>query len=363
MKGVKALVARLRARLAAVFAGARQRMPWLDHVVRAWGRYKGNSGDYLAGAITFFSFLALFPLILLGVSIASFVLNAHPDALNTLLNNVEKNAPGGLGDTIKSAINTAIKARTGVGIVGLVGTLFTGLGWVANLRLATSLVWGTGKLKRPFLKAKIADSIVLVGLGVGLLVSVALTAGGTAASQVLLKHSGLDSVPGSGFLAPLIGIVLALLADMVIFGFLLLRLPRATVPRGLGLRGALLAAVGFEILKVIGTFYLAKIGRSPAASALGSVLGVLVFLNLVFRYLMFCVAWIATGLDAYDSKPDLVAPPTPPATERTARAPSPAAVAGTLLGAGAAVGVGTVGAARWWWRRSRRRSKSVAAER
>ncbi len=357
-------LANLRASSVRWWQRARQ-IGWIDHAARAWAQYKANSGDYLAGGITYFSFLALFPVILLGVSVAGFVLHSHPAALHTLLANVESKAPGGLGSTIKTAIDTAINSRNAVGIVGLVGTLFTGLGWVANLRLGTELVWGAGTSQRTFLKAKAADSVVLVGLGLGLLLSVALTAVGTALSDVVLRDTGLDSVPGSGLLAAAAGIVLALLADMLIFTFLLLRLPKVTVPTRLGLRGALLASVGFEILKIVGTIYVARITKSPTVGAFGTILGVLVFLNLVFRFLLYCVAWIATGLDRTEQAPAAVEPSGTAALPHVAaggeKAPSPVTVAGALLGAGAALGAGGVSAARWWRARNRRASAAAAA--
>jgi membrane protein len=153
----------------------------------------------------------------------------------------------------------------------------------------------------------------------------------------------------------------------VIFGFLLIRLPQASVPPGLAFRGALLAAIGFEILKIIGAYYLAIVGRSPAASAFGSILGVLIFFNLVFRFLLFCMAWIATAMESGEApKPAVPEPPAPPPpTERVEPTPAPAGpsptvVAGTLVGAGAAVGVGSVTAASLW-RRARRRSKAARA--
>jgi membrane protein len=363
---VKALVARLKAALTRWWVGLRQSWRWLDHVVRAWERYRKNAGNYLAGGIAYFSFLALFPIVLLGVSIAGFVLHARPDTLQNLYDTIEKNAPGGLGNTIQTAIQTAIRFRTSVGLIGLVGTLFAGLGWVANLRLASSLVWGTGWVKRPFLKAKIADGIILVGMGIALLISLALTAGGTALSSFILDHTALGSVPGSQFLTPIVGIVVAIAADIVIFGFLLIRLPRASVPPGLAFRGALLAAIGFEILKIIGAYYLSIVGRSPAASAFGSVLGVLIFFNLVFRFLLFCMAWIATAMESVEApKPAALRPAVPPPAEPVEptpapTGPSPTVVAGTLVGAGAAVGVGSVTAASLW-RRARRRSKAARA--
>jgi membrane protein len=365
---VKDVVARLKAALTRWWLGLRKSWRWLDHAVRAWGRYRKNAGNYLAGGIAYFSFLALFPIVLLGVSIAGFVLHARPETLQNLYDTIERNAPGGLGDTIKTAVQTAINFRTSVGLIGLAGTLFVGLGWVANLRLASSLVWGTGWVKRPFLKAKIADGIILIGLGIGLLVSLALTAAGTELASFILTHTGLGSVPGSHFLTPVVGIVVAIAADIVIFGFLLIRLPQATVPPGIAFRGALLAAIGFEILKIIGTYYLAIVGRSPAASAFGSILGVLIFFNLVFRFLLFCVAWIATAMESGEApKPAVLEPPpAPPAPTEPVQptpapaGPSPTVVAGTLVGAGAAVGVGSVTAASLW-RRARRRSKVARA--
>ena len=364
---MKDLVARFKAALTRRLLGLRQSWPWFDHALRAWERYRKNAGNYLAGGIAFFSFLALFPIVLLGVSVAGFVLHARPETLQNLYETIERNAPGGLGNIIETAIQTAINARATLGLVGLVGTLLTGLGWVSNLRLASSLVWGTGWVKRPFLKAKIADGIVLVGLGIALLVSLALTAAGTKLSSFVLTHTGLKSLPGSQFFTPVVGIVVAIAADIVIFGFLLIRLPHATVPAGLAFRGALLAAIGFEILKIIGTYYLAIVGRSPAASAFGSILGVLIFFNLVFRFLLFCVAWIATAMEPAEApKPAVLEAPAPPATTELAEptpapgGPSPTVVAGTLVGAGAAVGVGSVTAASLW-RRAHRRSKAARA--
>jgi membrane protein len=363
---VKDLVARLKAAFTRWWLGLRRSWRWLDHVVRAWERYRKNAGNYLAGGIAYFSFLALFPIVLLGVSIAGFVLHARPDTLQNLYDTIARNAPGGLGKTIKTAIQTAINFRTSVGLIGLLGTLFAGLGWVANLRLASSLVWGAGWVKRPFLKAKIADGIILIGLGIGLLISLTLTAGGTKLSSFIPTHTVLGSVPGSQFLTPVIGIVVAVAADIVIFGFLLIRLPHAKVPPGLAFRGALLAAIGFEILKIIGTYYLAIIGRSPAFSAFGSVLGVLIFFNLVFRFLLFCMAWIATAMESGAApKPAVLERPVPPPHEPVEPTPAPAGpsptvVAGTLVGAGAVVGVGSVTAASLW-RRARRRSKAARA--
>ncbi|MEP6852259.1 MAG: YhjD/YihY/BrkB family envelope integrity protein [bacterium] len=272
-----------------------RRRPWLAHLVRAWQQSSRTNASLLAGALTFFSFLALFPLILLAVSITGYVLSSHPDLQRQLLDNVAKQAPGEFGKTLSDAIHTAINARAAVGLIGVGGVFFTGLGWVNNLRAATEQVWGHLPLQRSFLTAKVSDALVLLGLGVGLIVSVAITAVGTALTGTVLRALSAEGLPAITWVTKVVGIALAVVADMVIFGFLLIRLPKAEVPRYVALRGALLAALGFEVLKIFGTYYITRVSTSPTAGIFGSVLGILVWLNLVFRFLLYCTAWTATA--------------------------------------------------------------------
>jgi membrane protein len=277
------------------WANLRRNQPWLDHAVRAYQQLGNTNGSLLAGALTFVSFLALIPLILLGVSVAAFVLRSHPDTLNNLLKNIQKQAPGGLGDTLQKAVKTAIDKRAGLGVIGLVGVLLTGLGWVANLRTATEQVWQHPPLKRSFVQAKIADLIVLAVLGAGLILSVALTAAGSAVTGEVTKVVSFGGSTATLVVTRVLSIGVAVLADMAILGFLLFRLPRASVPRGTALRAAILAAVGFEILKLIGTYYIKSTSKNPAVATFGPIIGVLLFLNLAFRFLLYCTAWTATG--------------------------------------------------------------------
>jgi membrane protein len=273
----------------------RANRPWLDHAVRAYQQLGNTNGTLLAGALTFISFLAIIPLLVLGVSIAAAVLRSHPQTLQDLIDKIQKQAPGALGDTLQKALNSAVKNSNSLGVVGVVSVALTGLGWVANLRTATEQVWEHPPLKRNFIKAKIADLFVLAGLGLGLLLSVALTVVGSALTGPIIDLLSFSGSAVVTVLARVIGIGVALVADMLVLGFLLIRLPRAEVPRGTALRAAVLAAVGLEILKLIGAYYIKSVSQSPTGVAFGALVGVLVFLNLVFRFLLYCTAWTATG--------------------------------------------------------------------
>jgi len=299
-------LARTKSAVSARWTALKARWTWLRHVVAAWGRMQDNNGNQYAAAITYFSFLALFPLLLLAVSVLGFALHSDPSAEHGFFNHVTDNVPGALGETLKTSIQAAIDSRASLGIVGLIGVLVTGLGWVANLREAIDAVWGRVRPKINYFKAKLADLVVLGGLGVGAVISIGLTVVGTSLTDQLLQATGLDGLPGATALLKLLGIALAIVGDMLIFWWVMVRLPKIELPRRLAVKGALLAAVGFEVLKIVGTYTIAHTANSPTAGPFAGVIAVLIWIQLVARWLLFSCAWTATVAE------DLAAPESSP---------------------------------------------------
>jgi membrane protein len=359
---------RAKTAVSARWAKLIERRPGLRHVIDAWKLLQRNNGNQYAAAITYFSFLPLFPLILLAVSVTGFVLHAHPAAQQSLFDHITANVPGGLGSTLKTSINTAIKARTSVGIVGLAGVLLTGLGWIGNLRAAIDAVWGRRPPQRNFFLAKLMNLLVLAGLGLGILLSLGLTVVGTSLTDQLLTAVNLDHVAGVHYFVKILGLALAVVGDVLIFWWLLVRLPDVPVPRKVGLQGALLAAVGFEVLKIVGTVTIAKTSHSPTAGPFAGLLAVLIWIELVARFMLFCAAWTATcrgcalgpSIDATAAEPapiELSPPVAAPLEPLAEVVPRPAA--GALIGAGVAGAL--AGAAALAWANSRRRDDQGAA--
>jgi membrane protein len=314
---------------------------WIRQFAAAWERLRVTNGNLYAAAITYFSFLALFPLLLLAVSILGFVLHGHPDTLQSLFNKITANVPGQVGTTLKDSIKTAIDARTSVGIVGIVGVALTGLGWIGNLRSSIDAIWKIAPRKQNPIKQRLYNLGVLAALGAALLVSLGITAAWAAFSHEILSSLGLGNVPGMGTLLGVIGIAVALAADAVMFFFVLTRLPEAEVHVRVGIRGASLAAVGFEILKIVGTYTVAASAQSATAGPFAGLLAVLVWIQLVTRWLLFCVAWTAELTNpltfAEGSLPVVREQDEPTAGVESAPL-SPAAVGAALVGAGAVAG-------------------------
>ncbi|MGI8677548.1 MAG: YhjD/YihY/BrkB family envelope integrity protein [Jatrophihabitans sp.] len=330
----------LKAKAAARWQAAKDRWLWLRHVLDAWALLTRNHGNQYAGAITYFSFLALFPLLLLAVSVTGFVLHSHPGTEQDLFAHITQKVPGQFGTTLKSSLHTAIDKRTGVGVVGLAGVLLTGLGWIANLREAIDGVWGIPPKARGFIGSRVNNLLVLAGLGLGIAVSLGLTVVGTSLTDQILKAVGLDALPGSAILLKVLGIAIAVGGDMIIFWWLLVKLPDVEVDRRIALKGTLLASVGFEILKIVGTYTIAHTTRSPTAGPFAGVIAVLVWIQLVSRGMLFSCAWIATVNSANRQANSIPTMPIAAADEapEPMRGVRPATVGATLVGAGAIAG-------------------------
>jgi membrane protein len=263
------------------------------HVVAAWELLKRNNGHLYAGAITYFSFLALFPLMLLAVSVIGFVLHADPELQRSVYLHISAKLPGRAGSIVHDAVQTAIDDRSSVGLIGFVGVLVIGARWVANLRSAIDAVWGRPPRKAGFLSGQLSDLLVLVGLGLGSAISLTLTVVGTSLTRQILPLLSLDGGAATA-LVKVLGILLAGVGDVVIFWWLFVRLPAVEVPQRIAVRGAVLAAVGLEVLKIVGSYTIAHTARSPTYGPFAGVVAVLIWIQLVARYLLFACAWTAT---------------------------------------------------------------------
>jgi membrane protein len=319
-------VSRLQERVTAAVGRQRERRDWLDHLLRAGSRYRAVNGDHLAAAITYFSFLSLFPLVLLAMSVAGFVLDARPDLLVKLEQAITDAIPGDFGSTLVNSVRAAVEHRGTAGAIGLLLLAYTGMAWMGNLRKATMIIWETDRRKQPNLAVvKARDLLALVGVGVVGLTSLALTTVATAATGWFLRITGLDGMTGVGVLSTVLGLLAAAVGDTLVFGWLFARLPGVGVPFHSVLKGALFAAVGFGVLKVVGTYYAQRVAQSPTVGLFGTAIGVLVWLNLASRFLLYTAAWTATDRDIAERVlPPLLglsAEPDPQAPAEQQRAP------------------------------------------
>ncbi len=274
------------------WAALRKSRPFVDHAARGYSRYSADGGDRLAAAVTYFGFLSFFPIVALAFSIAGFVVDAYPSAQADLIKQINSFLPG-LADKLDVA--SIGRAKVGTGLAGLAGLLLAGLGWVDALRDAIRTMWHHNIEAGNVVVKKLRDIAVLIGIGLTLVVSIAVTGVASAATTWLLDQLGISASLGARVFVRVLGIALAVLADMGLFLFLFTRLPRLSTPWRRVLKGTLLGAVGFEILKVVGSLLVARTTKNPVYGAFAVIVGLLIWINLVSRFTLFVAAWTVTA--------------------------------------------------------------------
>ena len=258
----------------------RGRYPWLDHAVRAQQRYDRSQGDFYAAGITYFTIFAMFPVLMVGFAVVGFVLASRPDQLAEIDSRVKAAVPGEFGEQIIGLMDAAIASRTSVGVIGLATALYVGLLWMQRLRAALSQMWGQQFPPPGFLNTKMSDVLALVAAFLASLLTIGF--GVLATSALRLAGS-----------VRLGSMVVSILVAWLLFTVMIARLPHDTVPLRRCAGAGLLAAVGFEGFKQVGSIYLQTVLHGPAGAVFGPVLGLMVFAYMTARLVLFATAWAA----------------------------------------------------------------------
>jgi YihY family inner membrane protein len=281
-----------------------QRHAWLAVPVAVWKKFGDDQAGNLAALIAYSGLVAIFPLLLVLVTVLDIVLKDHPGLKQTVLNAVDQYPAIGLLDQNIGRLNQAGIAL----VVGLVGTFIGTLGIANSLQNALNSVWEIPFAHRPGFPWSWLRSITLiVVVGTGFIATTILSGLAAGAGRVL---------PGAG------SSVLALAVSLVLnFGLFWLAFRLATAKditwRQLWL-GAAISAVVWQILQAFGGYFLSHqiAHASPLYGTFAVVLGLIAWLYLQAQLTLYAVE--INVVLAYRLWPRSLAPP--PYTEQDRRA-------------------------------------------
>ena len=275
--------------------------PAVAHIIRATDRFNDRMGSQFGAAITYFSFLSLIPILMVSFAAVGFVLASNPDLLAELINKIVNTiSDPTLATTLKNTVNTAIQQRTTVGLTGLAIALYSGISWMGNLREAIRAqsrdVWERNPQdQEKFYYRYARDFISLTGLVIALIITLSLTSIAGAAQSAIVDALGLGGIDWLRPVMTLIALSISIAANYLLFLWIFWILPRHKPKKKALLRGTLVAAIGFEIIKFVMTMMLPRLASSPSGAAFGSVIGLMAFFYFFARLTLFCAAWIATA--------------------------------------------------------------------
>jgi membrane protein len=296
----------VKGRVTAAVDRLRAKYAWLDHTVRMFAHYSAVNGNGQAGAVTYFGFLSFFPILALGFFVIGLVAQLYPDIRDQMVAEINNLLPGVVGNGDGQIRIETIEDYAGtVGLVGLALVLYAGLGWLSAMRQALEVMFVVPRREHPnLLMGKLRDLGTLALIGVTLMVSVSLSGAVTGFSDLILGWVGIDaSSPVPTVLLNLVGHVLAIIASTVLLLTMFkLLLVETHVPRRALVRGAVLGAVGFEILKLGANLLLAQTRGNPAFQAFGVALILLIWINYFSRLVMYSAAWAYTATVALDRR-------------------------------------------------------------
>ncbi|MEV7883255.1 YihY/virulence factor BrkB family protein [Streptomyces sp. NPDC002817] len=259
------------------------------HAWRSYERLDRVKWTRLAAAMTFISFIALFPLLTVAAAVAAATLSKSQQ--EELQDKLADQVPG-ISDQLN--IESLVANAGTIGLIAGAILLFTGIGWVGNMRECLRAVWELPDEEGNPLLRKAKDTGVLFGLGGALLVTIAASTVGSAMVGWISDELGIDREGWGAVLLRTAALLIAVLADFLLLLYVLTLLPGVQPTRRRLLVAALIGAVGFELLKLLLSGYMQGVASKSMYGAFGVPIALLLWINFTSKLVLFCAAWTAT---------------------------------------------------------------------
>jgi len=247
-----------------------RRHRWLSFPLAVVYKFADDQGPYLTALITYYGFLSLFPLLLLLVTILGFVLQDDPQLQAKLINSTLAELP-----IIGSQLRENVQSLKGSGLglaIGILVAIYGSLGAAGATQNAFNRAWAVPRNERPNpIALRVRSLLLLLVLGAGVLVTTTvsgLTTGGGAFGATVDAW---------------LGIPLATLANVGLFMLAFRVLTAREVPTRHLITGAVVAGVGWQLVQILGTYFVTHVlrGAPEAYGVFGLVLGLVAWIYLL----------------------------------------------------------------------------------
>jgi membrane protein len=253
---------------------------------RTLREFKADNLTDLAAALTYYGVLAIFPMIIVLVSVLGLI--GH-SATQPLIHNLSKVAPGPAKQIFTSAIHNVQSGKGTAGVLfiaGLLGSLWSASGYIAAFMRASNVVWDVEE-GRPIWKT------IPIRLGVTLVTVILLTVSALAVVLTGSVATQVAGVLGLGHTAvtvfdiakwPIMLLLVSLILAILYYAGPSVRQPsiRWVSP------GSILAVVVWIVASAAFAFYVANFGSyNKTYGALASVVIFLVWLWITNVVILF----------------------------------------------------------------------------
>lgn len=236
-------------------------------------KYFDDHGPYLAAILTYYSFVAIFPLLLISSSILGFVLQGDAGLRDRLLRSALSQFPI-VGDQLGRP--EGLTGSTSAIVVGAVVATYGALGLGQAAQHAANVAWAVPRNSRTnALVQRLRSVVILSFAGIGVLA--------LAVTSALLANPDAVGLDGTvlGLASQIAGAVLTLLIFVGLYRLMGVQ----TIPARAILPGAFAAWIGWQSLQIGANTYVSRIVTKAETSEMNQtfalVLGLVAFLFLV----------------------------------------------------------------------------------
>ena len=259
--------------------GFQRRRPAAGFPLAVIYKYFDDQGPYLAALMAYYGFLSLFPLLLLLTTALGILLRDNVELQQQVLQSAARQIPV-LGDDLVSSPRSLPGGKALV--IGVLGALYGGIGVAQAAQNAMNVLWSVPRNSRPNpIKGRLRSLVAVLVLGLGFVLTTVL--------------SGLFSGGGAfgaelGHAARAVAITVAVLGNAWLFVLAFRYLPAHRIPVRHVVPGALAAAVTWQALQAVGTYYVGHSLKhaSQVYGLFGLVLGLLGWLYLAALLTVLC---------------------------------------------------------------------------
>jgi YihY family inner membrane protein len=211
-------------------------------------KYVDDQGNYLAAMITYYAFISIFPLLLLGSSILGFFLQNDPELAARILTSALANFPI-VGDQLGRP--GGLQGSVAGVVIGTAAALYGSLGLGQALQNALNVAWSVPRNRRPNpLRLRLKSLLLLATGGIAILAITTLSTMGTDTEVFGTKFD--DAV---GWLVRLLTVLL--LGSVLTLIFRIAAAERHHLARAAP--GAFATAVMWQALQYGGTLYVDRV--------------------------------------------------------------------------------------------------------
>lgn len=249
--------------------------PRVAFALAVWRKYSDDQGSLLTASVAYYAFFSVLPLLLVLTTVLGFVLRHHPHLERAIVDSALGQFP-----VVGRELQTRSLHGSAVALViGLAAAVWAGIRSITAVERALNTIWGVPPAERPgFLQSNARALLLLLVLGGGVLAASALAGIGSFGARY-------------GIAWKLASVALSTLLDLGLF----LVAFRVLIADEVGWRrllpGAVGAAIGYEVLQLVGGYYVGHVVRhaSEAYGTFALVLGLLSYIYLTVHVMLLAV--------------------------------------------------------------------------